>query len=87
MLTNKIPLFRRLNWYFILGNNTFYAGDQKYYTEAFLSIDNIGYKIYRLLRVDLVHSWESNGINRTGIRIGLHTAGLLGTTKGKNGEW
>lgn len=87
LFTNKIPLFRNLNWYFILGNNTFYAGDNKYYTEAFLGIDNIGYKIYRLLRVDFVHSWESNGVNRTGIRLGLRTQGLLGTTKGRNGEW
>lgn len=87
LLTNKIPLFRRLNWYFILGNNTFYAGEQNYYTEAFLAVDNIGFKIYRLLRVDFVHSWESNGRNRTGIRIGLRMGGILGTGKGRNGEW
>jgi len=87
LLTNKIPLFRRLNWYFILGNNTFYAGEQKYYTEAFLGVDNIGFKIYRLLRVDLVHSWESNGRNRTGIRIGLRIGSIFKTSKGGNGEW
>ena len=87
LFTNKIPLFRRLKWYFILGNNTFYADDQKYYTEAFLSIDNIGWKIYRLLRVDFVHSWESKGENRTGIRVGLRLGSLFGKGGGSDGQW
>ncbi len=87
LLTNKIPLFRQLKWYFILSNNTYYAGNNRYYTEAMLSIDNIGFKLYRLLRVDLVHSWESNGMNRTGIRIGLHTGGLIRVNFKQNGEW
>lgn len=88
LFTNKIPLFRSLKWYFILGNNTFYAGEKKYYTEAFLGIDNIGFKIYRLFRVDFVHSWEANGDTHTGIRIGLRMAGLVGGGgSGRNGEW
>ena len=87
LLTNKIPLFRQLKWYFILGNNTFYAGNDRYYTESFLSIDNIGYKLYRVLRVDFVHSWESNGSNHTGIRIGLRMDGLRIGNSGQNGQW
>ena len=87
LLTNKIPLFRRLNWFFIFGNNTFYAGQDKYYTEAYVSIDNIGYKVYRILRVDLVHSWESNGGEHTGLRASLKLAALIRGPKGRNGQW
>ncbi len=87
LLTNKIPLFRQLKWYFILGANSFYAGDKKYYSEAFLGIDNIGFKLYRLLRVDVVHSWESSGPNRLGIRFGIRGASFFGGTIKRNGEW
>ena len=72
LLTNKLPLFRQARWYFILGNNTYFAGNNKYYTEAFLSIDNLGYKIFRFLRVDLVESWDTQGHRNSGIRLGIH---------------
>lgn len=87
LFTNKIPLFRQLKWYFILGTNSYYAGEDKYYTEAFLSIDNIGFKLYRLLRVDLVHSWESGGPNRMGLRFGIRGASLFGSRFKRDGEW
>jgi hypothetical protein len=87
LFTNKIPLFRQLKWYFILGTNTFYAGNDNYYSEAFLSVDNIGFKLYRLLRIDFVHSWENNGMNRTGIRIGLRMRGISIGASGQNGQW
>lgn len=81
LLTNKVPLLRSLKWYLILGNNTYYGGDSKnWYTEAFVSLDNIGYKLFRGLRVDFVHSWDSDKEQHTGVRFGLNLQALIKTT-------
>ncbi|WP_276134886.1 DUF5686 and carboxypeptidase regulatory-like domain-containing protein [Polluticoccus soli] len=76
LLTNKIPLLRQAKWYLVLGTNTFYAGTNSYYTEAFAGIDNLGFKAYRFLRVDVVHSWDQMNRQMTGIRIGLSLLGV-----------
>jgi len=87
LLTNKIPLLRQAKLYFILGNNTFYASNKNYYTEAFVSIDNIGYKLYRLLRLDFVQSWDAEGRRSNGIRLGLRVGGLFSIKTDRGTEW
>ena len=87
LLTNKLPVFRRLKWYFILGTNTFYAGQNNYYTEAFVSIDNIGVKLLRFLRVDFVQSWDAFGRRNSGVRIGLHSLGQGPARRTAGYEW
>jgi len=77
-LTNKIPLLRQLRWYLLAGTNTFYASETNYYTEAFIGIDNIGWKMWRFLRVDVVRSWDYMNRVQTGIRIGIDPNGLVG---------
>jgi hypothetical protein len=84
LLTNKIPLLRQANWYFLAGTNTFYAGQTNYYTEAFVGVDNLGWKMYRLLRVDFVQSWDNLGRSMTGIRLGLNFLG--GSVKISTGD-
>lgn len=69
-ISNKIPLLRQAHWYFVLGTNTFYATQNLYYTEAFVGLDNIGYKIFRGIRLDLVKSWDSNNQSHIGLRLG-----------------
>ena len=81
-LSNKIPLLRQAKWYLVMGTNTFYASDKNYYTEAFAGIDNLGYKIYRFLRVDVVHSWDHLNRQSTGIRVGLNLLGLSSVSLG-----
>lgn len=78
LLTNKIPLFRKLRWNLVLGTNTLYISQNNYYTEAFASIDNIGYKFLRFLRVDFVKSWDHTGRNSFGIRLGIDANALGG---------
>jgi hypothetical protein len=78
LLTNKLPLLRQAKWYLVLGTNSLYMGQNKYYTEAFAGIDNLGYKWFRFLRLDFVQSWDSNNNSMTGIRIGLNVNGLGG---------
>jgi len=72
-LTNKIPLFRRLNWYLVGGSNAFYVNRDNNYVEVFGGLENI----FKIFRVDLVSSYLDGRYGQTGIRIGL--GGLLGT--------
>jgi hypothetical protein len=72
LLTNKIPLFRRLNWNLVGGANAFVVNHENNYTEVFGGLENI----FKILRVDMVGSWLNGHYNQTGIRIGMD--GLLG---------
>lgn len=88
LLTNKIPLLRQARWYLIIGNNTFYARQNNYYTEAFISIDNLGWKLLRFLRIDFVESWDYTGANHAGFRIGINASGPLRiSVRNDGGEW
>ena len=58
LLTNKIPLFRRLNWNLVAGSNAFYVNRDNNYVEIFGGLENI----FKLIRVDVVGSlseWQS----------------------------
>ncbi|MCB0697283.1 MAG: hypothetical protein KDC07_07960, partial [Chitinophagaceae bacterium] len=79
-LTNKVPLLRKLGWTLVAGNNTLYIDRNNYYTEAFVGIDNIGFKLFKLLRLDLVRGWDATGQVRTGFRLGINDAILTGLT-------
>ncbi len=71
LLTNKIPLFRKLNWNMVVGSNAFYVNKNNNYVEIFGGIENI----FKLFRVDGVIGYQGNKV-LTGIRIGA--GGLLG---------
>lgn len=88
LLSNKIPLLRQARWYLLFGGNAFYARPNDYYTEAFVGIDNIGWKLFRFLRIDFVQSWDSNRGTNSGIRFGLTIPGIS-TAKNNptRGEW
>jgi hypothetical protein len=72
----------------MLGSNTFYANSGNYYTEVFASIDNIGYKMIRLFRVDFVQSWDSYRGPGFGVRVGL-SGTLFGSSSNetRNIDW
>ncbi len=74
LFTNKIPLFKRLNWNLVAGSNAFYVDNHDSYIEVFAGIENI----LKLLRVDVVTSFEKGRPAVTGIKIG--TGGLLGNS-------
>lgn len=67
LLTNKIPLFRRLNWHLVTGVNAFYLNSGQYYFEPFVGLENI----LKILRIDLVWGIEKGLPSTAGIRIGL----------------
>lgn len=72
-LTNKIPLFRRLNWNLVAGSNAFYVNKNNNYIEVFAGLENI----LKVFRVDVVGSYLNGKKGQVGIRIGL--GGLLGS--------
>ena len=72
LLTNKIPLFKRLNWNLVAGANAFYVKEKNNYVEVFAGLENI----LKIFRVDVVYAYENGRRGHTGIRIG--TGGLIG---------
>lgn len=72
MLTNKIPLFRRLNWHLVGGSNAFFVNKNNNYVEVFGGIENI----FKLFRVDVVASYLNGKQGQVGVRLGL--GGLIG---------
>jgi hypothetical protein len=76
-LTNKIPLFKRLNWNLVAGTNAFYVNSSNNYVEAFAGLENI----LKIFRIDVVGSYLNGSSGQVACRIGL--GGLLGG-KGPN---
>ncbi len=95
LLSNKLPGLRQAKWYFIIGNNTFYSDKNLYYSEVFLSIDNLGFKVFRIFRLDILRGWGYNGYagdhsehTYDGIRIGLRIPALARLRAGTGDtEW
>ena len=65
LLTNKIPGFRKLNWFLVMGGNALYINDHSHYYEAFFSIENI----FKIARLDVVQGFQPDGNKTTGIRF------------------
>jgi Family of unknown function (DUF5686)/CarboxypepD_reg-like domain len=72
LLTNKIPLFRKLNWNMVVGSNAFFVNKDNNYVEIFAGLENI----LKTIRVDAVVGYDRNNNISTGIRLGF--GGLLG---------
>ena len=72
LLTNKIPLFNRLNWNLVAGSNAFYVNKNSNYVEVFAGLENI----FKILRVDLVAAYANGKKGQAGIRVG--TGGVIG---------
>lgn len=70
-LTNKIPGFKRLNWFIVTGANTLQLSSNRYYREVFIGLENI----FKIIRIDWIQGYQSGGIRMNGIRFS--TSGLL----------
>jgi hypothetical protein len=71
MLTNKIPLFRKLNWQLVGGTNAYLVNRNNNYIEVFGGLENIGFRLFRFLRVDLVAGYQNLVNPIVGLRIGV----------------
>lgn len=59
LLTNKVPVFRKLNWFLLTGGNLLYINQGNYYGEVFVGLDNIGWGFLRMGRIDIIAGYES----------------------------
>ncbi|MEO5650852.1 MAG: DUF5686 and carboxypeptidase regulatory-like domain-containing protein [Ginsengibacter sp.] len=71
-LTNKIPLFRKLNWNLVEGTNALYINPGTRYAEVFAGIENI----FKILRIDAMVSFQNGYKPVYTYRLGF--GGLLG---------
>jgi len=65
-LTNKIPGFRKLNWYLVTGVNTFHY-NRTDYTEVFVGLENI----LKSIRIDIYWAIKDKDHYATDFTIGL----------------
>ncbi len=83
LITNKLPLLKRLKWNAVGGTNFLYLNN-KNYAEWFVGLENI----FKVIRVDFVSGYEDGKFVRSGIRLGL--GGLIGgaarATAGSNAK-
>ncbi len=78
LLTNKIPLFKRLNWNLVAGGNGLYVNEKNNYVEVFAGLENI----LKIFRIDFVAAYSNGKTTTTGIRIA--TGGILGGSLSRN---
>ena len=75
MLTNKIPLLKRLNWPLVLAGNIAFIDDKQYVGEVSVGLENLGWGIFRFGRIDVVAASSSLWPKlQYGVRIGLQGA-------------
>lgn len=67
LLTNKIPLFKKYNWFFVTGVNTLHIAPESNYIETYFGIENI----FKVIRVDFIQGFEPNGNKPSGLRLTL----------------
>ncbi|MGG9971724.1 DUF5686 and carboxypeptidase regulatory-like domain-containing protein [Ferruginibacter sp. SUN002] len=72
LLTNKIPLFNRLNWNMVGGSNAFFIDKGNNYVELFVGLENI----LKIFRIDFVAAFANGKKGATGLRLGF--GGLIG---------
>ena len=69
-LTNKIPLFDKLQWHVVIGAHTLFVHNNKPYYETSIGFDNFGFGKFRPFRIDYVRSFEG-GKQHGGIVLGI----------------
>ncbi|MFY7651345.1 MAG: DUF5686 and carboxypeptidase regulatory-like domain-containing protein [Chitinophagaceae bacterium] len=66
-LTNKIPGFKKLNWFLVTGANALWINKENRYLETFVGLENI----LKVIRIDAVWGFNGDGTTTNGIRLHL----------------
>lgn len=75
LLTNKIPVIRKLRYYLVAAGNAYFVNQNNNYMEASLGLENIGYKFFRFIRVDGVVGYTNFKKPVYGVRVGFSGMG------------
>ncbi|MEL6866649.1 MAG: DUF5686 family protein, partial [Bacteroidota bacterium] len=70
-ILDKIPAIRKLAWKTVISASFLYTEDQKDYWELSAGLDNIGFGVFRLFRIDIVNSFARGKYQETALVIGL----------------
>ncbi|HLS31098.1 MAG TPA: DUF5686 and carboxypeptidase regulatory-like domain-containing protein [Flavobacteriaceae bacterium] len=69
-LLGKIPGVNKLGFKVVVGGHALWTGGKKPYQEVSIGLDNLGYGLFRVLKVDYVHSFY-NGNDLGAVVFGL----------------
>lgn len=69
-ITNKIPLFNKLQWNVVTGFHQLTRTNAKPYQELTIGLENIGWKSFRFFRIDYVRAYEG-GFRTDGLMFGI----------------
>jgi hypothetical protein len=72
-LLDKIPLLRKLQFTTVLGAHFLYTEDKKDYLELSVGLDNIGWELFRFIRVDGFAQFREGKYDGVGFMIGFKT--------------
>lgn len=67
LITNQLPLLRKLKWNLLTGLNALYTEQHGYYIEPFVGLENI----FNMFRIDYVWGFEKNMPVLNGFKIGI----------------
>ncbi|MEJ7768162.1 MAG: DUF5686 and carboxypeptidase regulatory-like domain-containing protein [Chitinophagaceae bacterium] len=70
LITNKIPVLKRLNWHLVAGTNAFFVNPGNNYLELFAGLENI----FKVVRIDFIQSFSATRPPYSGITLGLQGA-------------
>ncbi len=71
VILGKVPGIRKLKWYLTTGANFLYTEDLGPYTEVSVGLDNIGFKVFRILRFDFTTAFRKGENPDFGFILGL----------------
>jgi hypothetical protein len=66
LITNKIPVIKKWNWFLLTGTNSLYINKNSYHAEVFFGIENI----LKVFRVDYIYAFEKQQ-NIHGIKFSM----------------
>jgi hypothetical protein len=66
LLTNKIPVIRKWNWFLLTGTNSLFINKDSYHSEVFVGLENI----LKVFRIDYIYAFEKT-LHRQGVRFSL----------------
>lgn len=72
-LLDKIPLLRKLQFTEVIGAHFLYTEDKKDYLELSFGLDNIGFGLFRFLRIDGFAQFRDGKYEGLGFMIGVKT--------------
>ncbi len=70
-LLDKLPALRKLGLKSVAGFSLLGVQDEQLYYELSFGLDNIGFKVLRLFRLDVVSSFRGGNYDKTGVVIGV----------------